>query len=1441
MNQIVSIQNKARLLLIVTVLLLALVVCGDAAHAQTATLRVVANFFTTNGAGPSAGLTLGADGNFYGTTEYGGGTSNFGTVFKVTTNGQLTSLVSFVGTNGAYPYGGLTLGSDGSFYGTTVGDGASDGGTIFKVTTNGQLTTLFSFRGTNGSHPLAALTLGADGNFYGTTYAGGIGTDHIGTVFKVTTNGQLTSLVAFVGTNGAYPYAGLTLGADGSFYGTTSGGGASDYGTVFRVTPNGQFTSLVSLPLMNAYPEAALTLGGDGTFYGTTPDNGIQFGTVFKVTTNGQFTSLVTFEGTNGASPYAPLALGPDGNFYGTTYYGGTSSPYGGILGYGTVFRVTTDGELTSLAVFGGTNGAKPHAGLALGPDGNFYGTTSSGGISGAGVIFALQMTTAPEIVMQPQDRTNNAGTLATFSVSAAGAGPLSYQWRKGGTNLTDAGNLWGSAGPTLTISNVQSADAGGYDVVITNSFGSVTSAVATLTVVYPPTIVTQPQSLTNGLGTVAAFSVGATGDSPLSYQWRKSSVAIGDATNSSYSIASTQAADSGSYDVVVSNPYGSATSQVAVLIINIPGFAWRTLHASFEPGEIVTAQLDITPPPGTTNWTLYDYFPFNWSVVSATNSSLTNDLTGLLEFGSFTKDQPQTLTYQVASIFELVAPANFSGYVVFNGVTNLVGGNTNVPAVKNWEFVGPSVLPAVPVTGVAYGAGRWVATSTWGWSTTLADGGHWTYPKAIGPFPDNWSRMVFVGGKFLWHGILSIDGDPYGQIATSPDGVSWKTARDPSGFPLFGKGSQVDSIAYGTNGVYVAVGSVVTNGMRLATMWTSTDGYQWAQDSLLPLPQRDLHAVAYGGGQFIAVGDYGTVSSSVDGSNWITTQDPLGLGASNTLTNSGHLVGIGFGPAGWLIIGNLGPSTVMRSTNNGASWFLQSAANPPGGLSLTYYHTFYADGLYWFASTIDSYSTSDGTSWIRIPYGAVRRAPDGVVPRFLAGGNRGNIYGSSDATNWTQLAANPVGSWLNFGTVLPSGNNWLLGGVGCSTFDVFSPPLDAFVIHKGWVPWLDSEDFFSDTNLNWSVGAETLPVLGDGFHRNGLRLIAGAASAAIQNGSPLLVVGQIGASDHSFQGIYLPTNSQGCAYTAYDPHIPPPNQGNWAYVNASFSSSPAGLELYAEAASFVPGSSQVNWGHYLSIDGTNWTLRAPGLNDHTAFPGIRGIAWGGGKYVAVATGTAPGVPNSTNRIFTSTDGQLYTAQGPSAVTPQLGSEGLTGVGFNAGSFIAVGNQGRILYSTNGTSWQSAYASDGTGWNRLRYLNNTWWAVGNVGRVASSTDGIHWAVKSTGVRNNLNDIATQQGYYMVAGKDGMVLRSTFRTSQVLAIVAGSLVRLPNGAFQFMVQMDPNVLPTVEASDDLVTWSVISPSHTVPDTTGLVALTDNDAATHPWRFYRARLP
>jgi uncharacterized repeat protein (TIGR03803 family) len=347
----------------------------------------------SDGAFPYAGLTEGRDDNLYGTAE-GGGSQFDGVIFRMTLGGSVTGIYNFINSpTGAYPYGGLALGTDGDFYGTTLEGGTDTDGTIFRVTpSSGTVKYLYSFEdGDDGALPVAGLTLGSDGKFYGTALEGG--TNGYGSVFKMTAAGAFTTLYGFTGGNdGAFPYAGVIQGRDGNFYGTALESGLGFYGTVFSLTPNGILTVLASFDATNgAFPQGGVIQGADGNLYGTTVEGGANgYGTIFSLTTNGILTTLFSFSLTNGSYPEASLVQGTDGNFYGTTSSGGAG-------GQGTVFRITTNGTLTTLLWFDGLNGADPEAPLVQASDGNFYGTTAQGGTGfnpsaagGNGLIFRL-------------------------------------------------------------------------------------------------------------------------------------------------------------------------------------------------------------------------------------------------------------------------------------------------------------------------------------------------------------------------------------------------------------------------------------------------------------------------------------------------------------------------------------------------------------------------------------------------------------------------------------------------------------------------------------------------------------------------------------------------------------------------------------------------------------------------------------------------------------------------------------------------------------------------------------------------------------------------------------------------------------------------------------------------------------------------------------------
>ena len=463
---------------------LACVICAVGAIGSPAqTLTTLHSFDYTDGAFPGnygAGLVQATDGNFYGTTNTGGA-NLFGTIFKITPSGTLTTLYSFCAqsrprarcTDGANPIAGLVQATDGNFYGTTPyggAEGLEGDGTVFKITPGGMLTTLHSFNGypSDGSHPYAGLVQATDGNFYGMTQNGGANLfdgSGAGTVFKITSSGKLTTLYSFCSqagcTDGRWPSAGLVQATDGNLYGTTFFGGANGVGTVFKITPGGTLTTLHSFDGVDgSSPEAGLVQATDGNFYGTTHEGGATlYGTVFKVTPGGTLTTLYSFcpeadcpDHADGYIPFAGLVQATNGNFYGTT-----SGVGGNVIceeflpsGCGTVFEITAGGKLTTLHRFDAfADGTIPFGGLVQATNGNLYGTTTYGGVDkeecydlrgGCGTVFSLAVGLGPFVETNPTSGAvgtpvmilgNNLkgstsvtfnGTAATFTVVSSSA-----------------------------------------------------------------------------------------------------------------------------------------------------------------------------------------------------------------------------------------------------------------------------------------------------------------------------------------------------------------------------------------------------------------------------------------------------------------------------------------------------------------------------------------------------------------------------------------------------------------------------------------------------------------------------------------------------------------------------------------------------------------------------------------------------------------------------------------------------------------------------------------------------------------------------------------------------------------------------------------------------------------------------------------------------------
>jgi uncharacterized repeat protein (TIGR03803 family) len=1026
-----------------------------------------------DGANPYAGLAQGSDGNLYGTTFGGGGTHGHGTVFQISTNGILTGLYSFTrGSDGAGP-NGLVQGSDGNFYGTTGGGGTSNVGTVFRLSINGAVSILYSFTGsTDGGGP-NGLVQGSDGSLYSTTEWGGVYTglngyhEGWGTVFKITTNGALTSLYSFTGTNdGGYPEAALVPGSDGNFYGTTALGGTSGYygpGTVFKMSANGALTTLYAFgtvtnangrPLDGAVPAAALVPGSDGYFYGTTPSGGVYmdqygsgYGTVFKIGTNGAFTRLYSFTGgSDGAEPAGGLVPGSDGYLYGTAAGGGTYD-------YGTVFKISTNGVLTTLYSFtGGTDGGHPEAGLVPGSDGNFYGTTEYGGAytnqdsQGYGTVF--QVTTD-----------GGLGTLVSFA-GINGAYPAAA------LTLGSDGNFYGT----------------------TYEGGTGGLGTAFRLVPREPSIVSQPLPASQLVlaGVNVTISAGVFGAPLLSYQWVFNSTNLPGATSATLTLTNVSPSESGNYALMVTNNLGSVLSSNAVLtvvpiiIATEPQPPFQTVLAGTDVTLTVSA-LSTAPP--TYQWefngtklraasnatlTVTNVTPLNsgaygvlisnsFGSLLSSNALLTVvpafvatlpvsgiSTTGAVLNGSVTLGPEETLAW-----FEWGTDTNY-GQIA--GITNIPGGSGTVAFSNALSGLDADLIYHCRVVawnsfGIVYGADQ---------------------PFQIGLAP---TVLTLGGTDISTNGATLIgvvnpqgpDSTAYFRWGANPGLLSNQTPANDVGKGVAQLSISIPIIGVITGQIYYCQ-LVASN--RLGTVAGGILGFPtgpWIQTTAPAIHNWDSVAASADGTILVAVAsDEGTggpiYTSTNSGNDWTQTSAPLGPWASVACSADGTQLVV----AGGGINQTLG--TIYRSTNSGATWTQTSApsnnwsslACSADGTKLAAadsvgerIYTSADSGATWTQTSAPSNnwssvacsadatklvavavsgqictSTNSAATWIsRVtpfePWSHVSSSADGVTLLAVAGGfsATGPIYSSTDSgATWVRRIPAGIRRWIGSG-----------------------------------------------------------------------------------------------------------------------------------------------------------------------------------------------------------------------------------------------------------------------------------------------------------------------------------------------------------------------------------------------------------------------------------------
>jgi hypothetical protein len=551
------------------------------------------------------------------------------------------AVVTYAGTAGSYGssdgtsnnatfYGpqGAAVDTSGNVY---VSDSANH--TIRKITTAGVVSTLAGTAGVSGISD--GTTAAARFNYPRGLKANSSGSIYVAdsqnhTIRKITAAGVVTTIAGVPGVSGDIDGTSLGTGTNVARFDTPCGIALDASGNIFvadtqnhtirKISGTGAVSTLCGMP------------GVCGAADGTNSDARFDLPTDIVADFGG---NLYVLDSGN----HSVRLVQPSGTNWVVTTVAGT------------------------LGTFGATDGAGPNAsfwfpsGIAINNVGTFrFADTANNEVRGTGATFNM----APGVAQQPQDQTVNEGQSASFSVLANGSPTLLYQWKLYGTNIP------GATSSAYTRTNCQPADGGPYSVFITNNLGSILSSNAMLTVIVPPTIADGPQTTNVDQGSTATFTVTASGTSPFNYQWLFYGTNISGATGDSYSVTNVQASDAGNYSVILSNNAGSATSQVAVLTVNL----------------VATAPTITMPPQSTT-------------VAKGSNAVFTVTATGSTPLSYFWSFNGVVIGGATESSYTRVAaqPADEGPYAVL--VTNQYGAVTS--SIAMLTVISPPVISVQP------------------------------------------------------------------------------------------------------------------------------------------------------------------------------------------------------------------------------------------------------------------------------------------------------------------------------------------------------------------------------------------------------------------------------------------------------------------------------------------------------------------------------------------------------------------------------------------------------------------------------------------------------------------------------------------------------------------------------------------------------------------------
>lgn len=845
------------------------------------------------GAVPATALIEGGDGFLYGTTT-AGGLGTYGTIYKILPGAPNTPirLVDFSGTDSGTRRGSmpssLVKAKDGNFYGVTESGGKYGYGTVFKLSSTGQFTTLSDFGNETDVYvgpktPRAALIQASNGLLYGTSSSGGkFGK---GTVFSVTTTGVYKVLINFSDQTGSFlgstPEAPLIQATDGFLYGTTRLGGASQRGTVFRVSTGAAFKNLIQFtggaPTYGGEPRAGLVQDNEGHLFGTTSTGGDNnFGTVFQVSNAlpakaTAFTSTVTFT----AGTRATLA--------------GTINPQGTTATYG--FEYESDAVFTTTQAYSKkTATASAGAGKAfVNKTTNIAGLTPSTKyhyrivvLNGGGTTWGGDMTFTtgpnPNVEVPPQDTLVGAGQPAQFSVSAIGVA-LKYAWQK-----TGSATVLGT-GSTYTIPKAATSHAGSYQVKVSDGPDAVQPPSARLGVI---SVAGKGIIVNEGIGNTIVLTLDSAG-SGLTFKWKKgddtvlntSNGRIAGATTKELKILEPSIDDAGTYTCEVklgSKTLNSGNFVVTVRlkpVMQVPnlgpwitnGQASGSVTAVNPSGGTLTYK-DATLPAGVTlNPTtgVISGKPKAAGIYPVTFSATNVAGTSALEYNIVVLGSPASSVGTFAGITQRNTAANDDqgGGISFTISTAGTGTGKLTHKGKAYGFnlalsADPTDLRPLTITFPATPAGAPAVVAT-----LVADS---TTASEIGTISGTVAGAPFLAKRNPWNKLAA----PVPAAMAGRFNLALNVAASQQGNAALPQGSGHGSLTVGLDGVAIWVG-VLGDGTDLTTTTTTT---LIAADGTVP-----LHKALYTTGTGSTQGWFSINGSSVltesGGFDWLKNTQP--------------------------------------------------------------------------------------------------------------------------------------------------------------------------------------------------------------------------------------------------------------------------------------------------------------------------------------------------------------------------------------------------------------------------------------------------------------------------------------------------------------------------------------------------------------------------------------